>query len=152
MTLKRIVTGALAGLTATLPMTWAMQRMHRHLPRSERYPFPQDEIVDKVVEEAGLKPEITPQQEGMLMLFAHYGYGAGAGAVYAVLTRPDAAWPVARGIAFGLLLWAGSYLGWLPALGILRSAARQPRGRNAMMIAAHAVWGAVTGALLARRP
>jgi uncharacterized membrane protein YagU involved in acid resistance len=47
-----------------------------------------------------------------------------------------------KGALFGVGVWAASYLGWLPAAGILRPATREPAGRNAMMIASHAVWGA----------
>jgi putative membrane protein len=48
----------------------------------------------------------------------------------------------------GSLVWAGSYLGWLPALGLRQSATRDYPSRNIQMIAAHLVWGAVAEALL----
>jgi putative membrane protein len=44
-------------------------------------------------------------------------------------------------------VWAGSYLGLLPVLGILSPATRHPTGRNALMIAAHIIWGATLGIL-----
>jgi uncharacterized membrane protein YagU involved in acid resistance len=52
------------------------------------------------------------------------------------------------GAAFGLAVWAGSYLGLLPVLGILRPATEHPARRNALMIASHVVWGAVAGLVL----
>jgi uncharacterized membrane protein YagU involved in acid resistance len=43
---------------------------------------------------------------------------------------------------FGLVVWASSYLGWLPALHVLPSASHVNVGRNFMVIASHLVWGA----------
>lgn len=40
-------------------------------------------------------------------------------------------------------VWTVSYLGWVPALGLLTPAGRHPSRRNARMIAAHLVWGTV---------
>jgi HPt (histidine-containing phosphotransfer) domain-containing protein len=38
-------------------------------------------------------------------------------------------------------------MGWLPALGILKPATKQPLPRTSLMIGAHLIWGAVTGLL-----
>jgi hypothetical protein len=54
------------------------------------------------------------------------------------------------GVGFGLAVWAGSYLGWLPAAGIISPATEHPARRNALMIAAHAVWGAGVGVAVER--
>ena len=54
---------------------------------------------------------------------------------------------MANGVVYGLTVWAGSYLGLLPAAGILRPAAEHPPRRTALMIAAHVLWGGVLGAL-----
>ncbi len=56
--------------------------------------------------------------------------------------------PALAGAGFGLAVWAGSYLGWLPAAGILRPATEHPPRRVALMIAAHLVWGASAGLAL----
>jgi hypothetical protein len=56
---------------------------------------------------------------------------------------------VASGVMFGLAVWAGSYLGWLPATGIRHHAKEDPPARNALMIAAHVVYGGATGAIVA---
>jgi putative membrane protein len=39
----------------------------------------------------------------------------------------------------------------LAALGILKPATEHPPRRNALMIAAHLIWGAVLGALVGKR-
>ena len=132
-------------------MTWAMRRMQRHLPPEERYALPPAEIVDSILGHLGLKPKVTPRGEKALILLGHYGYGVLGGAAYAVLTPSRARLPLARGAGFGLLLWATSYLGWLPLLHILKPATQHPQRRNVMILAAHALWGGIIGALVARR-
>jgi hypothetical protein len=52
------------------------------------------------------------------------------------------------GVALGLGVWTASYLGVLPALGILRPATEHPARRTALMIAAHVVWGSALGSTL----
>ena len=47
----------------------------------------------------------------------------------------------------GLSVWAVSYQGWVPALGILPKASEDRPARPAVMVAAHVVYGAVLGAL-----
>jgi hypothetical protein len=69
---------------------------------------------------------------------AHFAYGAAMSSLVAV--APGAAAPIA-GAGYGLLIWAGSYLGWLPSMHILKSATRHPPQRNALMGAVHLVWG-----------
>ena len=50
-----------------------------------------------------------------------------------------------KGVLFGLIVWAASYLGLLPLIGMSESGQREPGRRNLMMIAAHVVWGATMG-------
>jgi hypothetical protein len=53
-----------------------------------------------------------------------------------------------KGAAYGVAVWTGSYLGWIPTLGLLKPATRHPAERNALMLAAHLVWGAALGGTL----
>ncbi len=149
--MNRYLTGALAGLIATVPMTAAMALLHRRLPPEERYPLPPREITMKVAEEAGVADKMSETQRLAATAASHFGYGAAAGALYAPLAPKARAHPALGGIAFGLALWAGSYLGWLPAAHILRPATEHPARRNALMIAAHVLWGATMGVLANRR-
>ena len=143
--MNKILTGALAGFVATLPMTWWMKFAHERLPEEERYPLPPREITMQVAEEVGIKKHLDePQREG-LTLAAHFSYGAAAGALYAPLSQSVSAPPLIKGASFGLAVWAGSYLGLMPALGILRPATKHPARRTALMIGAHVVWGSVAG-------
>src|SRR5690606_39020918 len=72
------------------------------------------------------------------------------GALYPFFARLMPGPPALNGIAYGITVWAGSYLGWIPAFGILRPATKHPAERNVVMILAHVVWGAVTGVVADR--
>jgi uncharacterized membrane protein YagU involved in acid resistance len=140
--------GSLAGFVATAHMTAAMLLMHRRLPRRERYPLPPAEITSKIAREAGVHKHIDETRRHLsATVLSHFGYGAAAGTLYAPLSRQLPGPPLLKGVAFGLVVWTGSYLGLLPALGILRPATEHPARRNALMIAAHVVWGSVLGLL-----
>jgi hypothetical protein len=142
--------GALAGLGAAIPMTLAMEVMHRSLPAHERYPLPPREITEELIAQAGLREQLGEAEYVELSLLSHFSYAAAAGAIYAALARKYTPSPLPAGITFGLGLWAISYLGWLPAAGILRPATQHPPRRTALMVTAHVVWGSVLGLLVDR--
>lgn len=143
--MNELMIGAAAGAAATAPMTWAMEVMHRLLPPQEKYPLPPREITDRVAEATGVDDDLSEQEHLWLTLAAHFGYGAAGGAVYTALLAGLPGPPLIKGAAYGLAVWAGSYLGLLPALGILAPATRHPPRRTALMIAAHLVWGSALG-------
>jgi uncharacterized membrane protein YagU involved in acid resistance len=141
-----LITGAVAGLLSTIPMTLAMKAMHEQLPAEERYPLPPRLLVENAAEAAGVEDKLKEKDEQSLTLVSHFAYGSAAGAVYnasmnALDVRPNAM----NGVAYGLGVWTASYLGLLPALGLLAPATEHPARRNAVMIAAHVVWGASLG-------
>jgi uncharacterized membrane protein YagU involved in acid resistance len=151
-----LLTGCLGGLAATVPMTLAMELMHRRLPRRERYPLPPRIITQRLTRRAGVEGELDETEHQALALASHFAYGATTGGVYGALSAwaerrfqtprvPRQFRAAGQGTAYGLLVWAGSYLGLLPAAGILTPATRHPARRNALMIAAHVVWGATLG-------
>ena len=138
------VAASLGGLAATLPMTVAMEAMFRGLSIPQRYPLPPRTISMRLAETLGMKHELDEQERLAVTLLNHFGYGTAAGAVYGLLARrllPGAL----GGAVYGLGVWAGSYLGLLPATGLYPSAAEESARRNALMIAAHLVWGAALG-------
>ena len=149
--MNRILSGALAGLAATAPMSLAMKLMHEQLPREEQYPLPPREIAEEVAAKAGVVEHMDEGQRQAATWASHFAYGAACGALYGALSGEGAdERPVLAGVGFGLAVWAGSYLGWLPAAGILAPATKHPARRNALMIAAHLVWGATTGLAVER--
>ncbi len=76
---------------------------------------------------------------------AHLAFGALGGALFVVLRRllPGPGWLL--GILYGLAIWAVSYRGWIPALGILPPPEHDRPGRPAVMVAAHVVYGLMLG-------
>lgn len=132
----RLVLGGTAGCVATLPMTATIRAIHRRLPSHKRYPATPRELIDSTADAVGTRLSEEPARD--LTLLAHYAYGAAAGAlIAAALPRPS----LPAGAAAGTAVWAASYLGWIPAAGLLKPATEHPARRNAMMIAAHLVWG-----------
>lgn len=147
--LSNMAIGAIAGCVATAPMTWAMEVMHRRLPSPERYPLPPRQIAMRVADQAGVKEHLDETERLGLTLLAHFGMGTAAGAVYGLVASGQSRPGPLTGAGYGLMVWAGNYLGLLPALGILRPATSHPLRRTALMIAAHLVWGTVLGTLAA---
>ena len=128
---SRLVIGGIAGFVATMAMTAAMRRLHAKLPAKERYPLTPREIVDAVLDPpAAAAPDLT--------LAAHFAYGAGCGALLAAANPRIGP---ATGALAGGAVWLGSYMGWIPAFGVLKPATGHPARRNAVMIAAHFAWG-----------
>jgi uncharacterized membrane protein YagU involved in acid resistance len=133
---NRILLGALAGIAATCAMTAAARAMHRRLPPAERYPLPPREIVEGGLPVA--KRSLGEHGRQTTTIAAHFGYGAATGALYALVV-PRAG--LLSGAAYAFLVWAVSYFGIMPGVGILRPAHDHPERRNLLMIAAHLVWG-----------
>lgn len=144
--MNKLLVGAVAGLGATVPMTVAMELMHRNLPEEEQYPLPPRIITMKAAEAADAKKEMDEPERTAATLVSHFAYGAAVGALYAPLKQKIPLPPILAGSCYGLAVWAGSYLGLLPALGVLKPATEHPVRRTALMIAAHLVWGAALGA------
>jgi uncharacterized membrane protein YagU involved in acid resistance len=144
--------GGLAGVTATVPMTLFMTRAFRQLPREEQYPLPPRIITMKVLRRVGTPvQEISEPARTQLTLLSHFGYGALCGVIYSMSFQKFPLGPVPRGILFGSLVWAGSYQGFLPALGILRPVTEQPLRRTVLMLGAHFIWGLALGILCERK-
>jgi uncharacterized membrane protein YagU involved in acid resistance len=150
--MQSLLSGAVAGLAATVPMTAAMKAMHRQLPAGERYPLPPRPITMRAAHKAGVDVghDLDERQRTGLTLAAHFGYGTMVGALYGPVAPRGMGAAILGGVGYGLLVWAGSYLGLLPALGLLSPATRHPARRNALMIAAHVVWGAALGAVVSQ--
>jgi len=127
----RLVIGGIAGFVATMAMTSAMRHLHKRLPARERYPLTPREIVDTVLDPpASAAPDLT--------LAAHFAYGAGCGALLAAASPRLGR---VSGAVAGGGIWLASYMGWIPAFGVLKPATDHPARRNAVMLAAHFVWG-----------
>ena len=127
----RLVIGGIAGFVATMAMTAAMRRLHKRLPAKERYSLTPREIVDATLDPPrAAAPDLT--------LIAHFAYGAGCGALIAAASPRIGR---VSGAFAGGGIWLASYMGWIPAFGVLKPATEHPLRRNAVMLGAHFVWG-----------
>jgi uncharacterized membrane protein YagU involved in acid resistance len=142
---RKLFTGALAGFAATAPMSITMLVGWMLLPKREKYPLPPRLITEEITERVGLEDDMTENELVGLTIFSHFGYGAVFGSIYVALSERVPMHSTLKGALAGLAVWVGSYLGWLPALGILRPATRHPWRRNLLMILAHVVWGVTLG-------
>ena len=135
---------ALAGMVATLPMTMFMQSAWKRLPEQEKYALPPRQITRKTIKPAR---KLSERQQTALTLFLHFMFGAAAGLIYGAVEEKVSVPHAVKGPLAGMAVWTGSYLGWIPALGILPSAIEHPWRRNLLMIVAHLIWGLTLGAL-----
>lgn len=130
--------GLLAGVAATLPMTAviAAGRAAGWLGTP-----PPEEITANAAARGKVGDELSPPAFDVAWFAAHLGYGGLCGAVYSSLRSHLPASDLAAGLAYGLAVWAVSYGGLVPALGLYPSPRRDLPSRIAVMIAAHAVFG-----------
>src|SRR5688572_12198651 len=144
----RLLKGALAGFVGIAPMTAVMVTGWQLLPADEKYPLPPRQIVGEITEHVGLRDQMGEEELVAATLLSHFSYGALFGSVYTIWDQRIPLPHSIKGMLAGLALWMGSYLGWLPALGILSPATRHPWRRNLLMIVAHLVRGATMGMVL----
>jgi uncharacterized membrane protein YagU involved in acid resistance len=145
--MQDLLRGGLAGLAATLPMTALMEIWHRRLPAHERRPLPPRQITSELLRKIGLHRHLDEPEKTGLTGLAHLSYGAAVGGVYGLLGEKVVPAGAASGAVYGISVWAVSYLGLMPALRLLSPATKHPARRNALMIAAHLMWGSFTGSL-----
>src|SRR5437762_10406827 len=81
----KIAAGAASGFAATVPMTAAMEIMHRVLPATQRYALPPRHVTMNVADALQLKHKLDEEQRRKLTLAAHFGYGSAMGGIFAAL-------------------------------------------------------------------
>ena len=141
--MKGILRGGFAGILATLTMSAVifgskkLGLMHEPPPK---------EITKRAAQESGVNPHAVPRPTfNLSWIAAHFGYGVGCGAVYTVIRGILPGGAVTSGTIYGLVVWAASYLGVMPALGLYPAPEDDSNSRAATMIAAHVVFGATLG-------
>lgn len=145
--LTRTAAGAAAGFAATGPMTLVLAAARAALPAPDQYSLPPRIVTERAAQDVGVADRMTEPEKKAATTAAHFGFGTAAGAAFGALARHLPFDPVANGVAYGLAVWAGSYLGWLPAVGLHPPPHQESAGRTAMNIGAHVAWGAVLGLL-----
>jgi hypothetical protein len=137
---RRSFNGALSGFLATFPMNLAMAGIRKALPVFHHHSLPPYRISKRIFRKLDVLAPWEKKKKKILTNAAHFGYGAAGGVVYSTFANKSDLSPAIKGTAFGLLVWLGSYFGWLPATNILPPYMEHPK-RHAMMAAAHVVWG-----------
>lgn len=138
--------GSLAGLAASIPMGMLMIGLNRYLPGRDRSALPPKQITARLAKRVKAQEVVPPGKRwGLATWLAHLGYGAATASVFETVTRPLPIPAFLRGMLFAMGVWAGSYLGWLPALNVLPPATQQTGRRNMIMILSHLLWGSLIG-------
>ncbi len=145
--LDSMVRGALAGAAGTAVMTLMMRRAAPKMVPEEMRPdeFPPKRVVEWAEEQAGEPHALTESQEMKVAMGAHFAYGSGSGAVYGLLrSQLDGLPAPLMGAMFGVGLWAFSFEGWMPALGVQEATTEKPPQKWPMPVMAHIVYGVTT--------
>ncbi len=93
----------------------------------------------------GMRKKLGADSRAALTLINHFAYGATTAVLYSLAEWRVPLGPLAKGPIFGALVWLVSYLGLLPALGVLNPATKHPTSRNLLMLVVHLVWGLFVG-------
>ena len=99
--------------------------------------------------ERALSIHLPDQAERGAIMASHLAYGTTFGLLYALLHlgRPGRVeHPLLTGGLLGVAVYAAGYLGWLPAVGLVRPAWRQSFPQVAGELARHAAYGVATAA------
>lgn len=142
--MKRVFRGAGAGTLATALMSTVMARQLGHMGG-----MPPEKITAKALRRSGIRPSAA-QQDALAILF-HFGFGAAAGVAFGVVAPRRLIARVPMGMTYGAAIWGISYMGWVPALGIMPRADRDRRDRQAVMLAGHLIYGTALALLLGAR-
>ena len=137
--------GGIAGFIATGPMSVFMLATQRFLPKRQQYALPPEIITEELAHRMHIRWHMNKKQVEGATLVSHFGYGAAMGTLYGLLAMKIPLPSPIKGVLFGLVVWAGSYLELLPLSGMSESGQRESGRRNLMMIAAHVVWGSTMG-------
>jgi hypothetical protein len=138
--------GAAYGMAATAVMTgWMLLAKKMGLMGQ----LPPEKITENFLRYLGVRPR-TPLREAATTA-GHFGYGAGLGTLFQLGGRVIPGPAPLRGALFGAAVWAVSYAGWLPAVGLMPPPDLDRPGRQAATLIGHLIFGAVLGGLASRR-
>lgn len=148
--------GLLSGLVATAAMSAVMLAAQKagllgHMPPRK--------ISDRLLDAAGVRRKTPEPARRALGAVLHFAFGGVCGAVFGLARAVSVARasdgsarrrraPVLAGLAYGTAIWAVSYAGWVPALGIMPMPHADRPGRPSSMVLAHWVFGATLAKLL----
>jgi hypothetical protein len=146
---KAILDGALGGAVGTVGMSGLMLAAGKTGLMGEQ---PPDKIAGAALDTAGVHARDEKEQDAAATLL-HFGFGIGCGALFGLLHRrlPFHVPGALHGMFFAIVVWAASYQGWIPALGIMPPASKDRPDRQRVMFVAHLLYGALLGIVVERR-
>jgi hypothetical protein len=140
-----LVRGLAGGIVATAAMSAVMLAAQKsgllgHMPPKK--------ITDGFLGALGIRRETPEPARKALATLNHFAFGGVCGALFGLARemtrgRRSGRAPVLAGVAYGTAIWAVSYAGWVPALGIMPRPKHDRPGRPTSMVLAHWVFGAV---------
>ncbi|HEY8291384.1 MAG TPA: DUF6789 family protein [Thermomicrobiales bacterium] len=144
---KAMRDGALGGVVGTAGMSAFMLAAGKAGLVGEH---PPDTIAGAALDAVGAQQDEGTQDA--LAILLHFGFGISCGALFGVLHRrlPFRVPAALHGMVFAFLIWASSYQGWVPALGIMPPASEDRPDRPRVMLLAHLIYGALLGNIVAR--
>ncbi len=147
--IRAILDGALGGVVGTAGMSAFMLAAGKAGLMGEH---PPDTIAGATLDAVGIHTRDEEDQDALATLL-HFGFGIGSGMLFGVLHRrlPFRVPAVLHGMLFASTIWVTSYQGWIPALGIMPPASEDRPDRPRVMYLAHLIFGALLGAIVARR-
>jgi hypothetical protein len=145
--IDRVALGVAAGAAATF-LLQAIRTSEQKLLSETMPPMREDPGKFMVEQAEELLPDQTHEQvpgtvETVAAKSLALGYGMTAGALYGAL-RPRRGNLLVDGAVLGLGVWVVGYLGWLPALGLMRPVQQQETEQVAGPIAQHINFGIAT--------
>ncbi|MFI6600182.1 DUF6789 family protein [Nonomuraea sp. NPDC050536] len=140
---RELIAGAAGGALATVAMSAVMLAGQRAGLMADQ---PPKRVVRAMLPGHRHRPK---SGEGVLGVMAHFGFGMASGALFGLVTRGG---PVRVSVAqaYGLAIWAASYAGWVPWMGVLPPIHRDSVGRQAVMAFGHIVYGTTLAMALNR--
>ena len=145
---RALVDGTVGGGLGTIAMSIVMVAAQKVGALGDQPPA---RIVGTGLDALGLRR--TRKEQAVLAVALHLVFGSTAGALFGLLSRrlPVPLGSTLQGVLFASLIWATSYQGWIPALGMLPPPARDRPGRPQVMVLAHWLYGAILGAVVGYR-
>ncbi|WP_291516453.1 DUF6789 family protein [Bdellovibrio sp. ArHS] len=143
--MNTLLRGLWAGIMATSSMTMSLFQAFKSLPFLQKAPLPPALLSQEIGIKTGIVKDLSTQQQQLFTMASHFGYGAAAGVLYALVATKIPGNALLKGGLFGVAVWMASYYGIIPSLGLSTSASRMTRQRNFMMLATHVVWGMSLG-------
>lgn len=149
---RSLARGFASGLVATTTMTAGMFVLQKTglLGR-----MPPRLLTERLLARFGLRRKTSRASRKLLTAAMHYGFGGTTGALFQVGNdalavrhgRASRGALVGTGVLYGTFVWAASYMGWIPAAGLMPRPSHDRPGRPMSMVLAHWVFGGTLGAI-----